>query len=71
MRLEKEARDREQMVDEKRKNLELLEAVKEKRAAEVRLNKAEEKIRRLGNSSPTNEKTTPVNNSTAAHHITE
>ena len=62
-------RERDELVDEKRKNLELLEAVKEKRAAELRLNKAEEKIRRLANSSP-DVNQIPDGSSASAHHPT-
>ena len=62
-------RERDELVDEKRKNLELLEAVKEKRAAELRLNKAEEKIRRLANSSP-DVNQIPDGSSTSAYHPT-
>ena len=63
-------RERDELVDEKRKNLELLEAVKEKRAAELRLNKAEEKIRRLANSSPDVNQIPDGGTSTSAYHPT-
>ena len=63
-------RERDELVDEKRKNLELLEAVKEKRAAELRLNKAEEKIRRLANSSPDVNQIPDGCTSTSANHPT-